>query len=252
MAVVGRSGYRPPTRWPAARTGRRARGRPAAAVAWLGRVPFFAYVGIFLLLPTVIVVVGAFANARRRRRPWRTSTCCGRTTSSQSFVNSVELSAVSAVIGAVVGARPRLRHRDRRTRTACCAGRRPPRAGCWPSSAASRWRSPSSPRSARPGWSPSSCATTGVDIYANGVWLYDLKGLIARLHLLPDPADGAGVPARAGRHAAAVAGGDREPRRHDVALLAARGGPAARPGVPRRARCCCSPTRSPPTPRRPP
>ena len=30
--------------------------------AWLGTVPFFAYVGVFLLLPTAIVVWNAFQN----------------------------------------------------------------------------------------------------------------------------------------------------------------------------------------------
>ncbi len=55
------------------------------------------------------------------------------------------------------------------------------------------------------------------------------------LHLLPDPAHGAGLPARHRRAEAAVAGGLGEPGRLDLAVLAARGRPAARPGVLRRA-----------------
>ena len=71
-------------------------------LAWLGAVPFLAYVGIFLLLPTAIVVVGAFGGPK------------GPTLDNlkglpqdyvvQSFIKSIELSAASAVIGAVFGA----------------------------------------------------------------------------------------------------------------------------------------------------
>ena len=37
-------------------------GRRLRLPAWVGITPFLAYVGIFLLLPTGIVVVGAFRN----------------------------------------------------------------------------------------------------------------------------------------------------------------------------------------------
>ena len=30
------------------------------SLSWLGTLPFFAYVGLFLLLPTAIIVVGSF------------------------------------------------------------------------------------------------------------------------------------------------------------------------------------------------
>jgi putative spermidine/putrescine transport system permease protein len=69
---------------------------------WLGAVPFLAYVGIFLLLPTAIVVGGAFvgpdgltlSNLAAMNKPYIIG----------AFVNAVVLSAASAVIGAMLGA----------------------------------------------------------------------------------------------------------------------------------------------------
>jgi len=69
---------------------------------WLGAVPFLAYVGLFLLLPTAIVVGGSFvgpngltvSNLTAMNKPYIVG----------AFVNSVVLSAASAVIGAALGA----------------------------------------------------------------------------------------------------------------------------------------------------
>ena len=69
---------------------------------WLGAVPFLAYVGIFLLLPTAIVVGGSFvgpngltlSNLTAMNKPFIVG----------AFVNSVVLSAASAIIGALLGA----------------------------------------------------------------------------------------------------------------------------------------------------
>jgi putative spermidine/putrescine transport system permease protein len=72
-------------------------------LSWLGVVPFFAYVGLFLLLPTVIIAAGSFAtkdgnltlsNLVDINKPYIV----------KSFVNSVVLSAVTAVVGALAGA----------------------------------------------------------------------------------------------------------------------------------------------------
>ena len=69
----------------------------------MGAVPFFAYVGLFLLLPTAIIVVGSFftkdgtftlANFSDIDKPYII----------KSFTNSLIISSVSAVVGAVVGA----------------------------------------------------------------------------------------------------------------------------------------------------
>ena len=66
-------------------------------------LPFLAFVGLFLLWPTLIVIGGAFSDgaggltlgnlADVFRTPYR-----------ESFVRSIELSAITAVVGAVLGA----------------------------------------------------------------------------------------------------------------------------------------------------
>ena len=78
------------------------RGGRRFALDWLGAVPFLAYVGVFLLLPTAIVVGGSFvgpngltlSNLTAMNKPFIVG----------AFVNSVVLSAGSAIIGAVLGA----------------------------------------------------------------------------------------------------------------------------------------------------
>lgn len=73
------------------------------SLSWIGAVPFFAYVGLFLLLPTGIIVVGSlftkdgsftFANFVGIDKPYII----------KSFTNSLIISSVSAGVGAVVGA----------------------------------------------------------------------------------------------------------------------------------------------------
>ena len=72
-------------------------------LTWLGAVPFFIYVGIFLVLPTVIILAGSLvapdgsislANYAGINKPYMYKT----------FFQSVEVSASSALIGAIVGA----------------------------------------------------------------------------------------------------------------------------------------------------
>jgi putative spermidine/putrescine transport system permease protein len=69
---------------------------------WLGAVPFFGYVGLFLILPTGIVVVGAFfsqegptlANISDLTQPFIIT----------SLINSLLLSTITAIAGAFFGA----------------------------------------------------------------------------------------------------------------------------------------------------
>ncbi len=79
------------------------RGGRRLPLSWLGVVPFFAYVGLFLLLPTVIIAAGSFAtkdggltlsNFAGINQPYLV----------KSLVNSLFISAVSAVVGALAGA----------------------------------------------------------------------------------------------------------------------------------------------------
>jgi putative spermidine/putrescine transport system permease protein len=72
-------------------------------LTWLGVAPFFVYVGLFLLLPTAIIVAGSFAttdggltltNLTEINQPYMVT----------SFVNSLTISVASALIGAIAGA----------------------------------------------------------------------------------------------------------------------------------------------------
>lgn len=70
---------------------------------WIGAVPFLAYVAVFLLLPTGIIAGGAFLSGDN------SPTLSNFTNLSRSYVvsatvNSVFLSAVTAVVGAFFGA----------------------------------------------------------------------------------------------------------------------------------------------------
>jgi putative spermidine/putrescine transport system permease protein len=78
-------------------------GHRPRAPAWVGTVPFFAYVGIFLLLPTGIVVYNAFKN------PNGGFSLAGIQALGSSqirgfFVGSLELCLFSSLTGAIFGA----------------------------------------------------------------------------------------------------------------------------------------------------
>ncbi len=79
------------------------RGGRRLPLSWIGVVPFFVYVGLFLLLPTAIIAAGSFATSD------------GSVTSSnfssinqpfiwKAFVGSLVISSVSAAGGALLGA----------------------------------------------------------------------------------------------------------------------------------------------------
>ena len=82
---------------------RAARGRGLIrARSLLGVVPFFGYVVIFLLIPTLVVVIGAFAGDGGPTLA-NVSALTDRYIV-DAFVRSIVLSAVTAAIGAVLGA----------------------------------------------------------------------------------------------------------------------------------------------------
>jgi putative spermidine/putrescine transport system permease protein len=68
----------------------------------LGTVPFFAYVTVFLVIPTLVVVIGAFAGAGGFTSA--NVTALGDAYILEAFGRSILLSAVTALIGAVLGA----------------------------------------------------------------------------------------------------------------------------------------------------
>lgn len=78
-------------------------GRRLSVPAWIGTVPFLAYVGIFLLYPTGIVVVDAFKNPNGK---WELSSLTELANPAVRgyFIGSFKLCVISSVLGAVLGA----------------------------------------------------------------------------------------------------------------------------------------------------
>ncbi len=72
-------------------------------LAWTGTLPFFGYVGVFLLLPTAIVVWDAIRNPARPGFQFSSLKLLGDASVRGTFLNSVELSAISALAGALFG-----------------------------------------------------------------------------------------------------------------------------------------------------
>jgi putative spermidine/putrescine transport system permease protein len=69
----------------------------------IGVVPFFVFVGVFLVVPTLVVVIGAFGSDQGG------ATLANLTALAdgyivEAFVRSIVLSAVTAVLGALIGA----------------------------------------------------------------------------------------------------------------------------------------------------
>ncbi len=79
------------------------RGGRRLPFSWLGVVPFFAYVGLFLLLPTLIIALGSFTT-KDGSLTFSNFTAINKPYLVKSFVSSVGISAVSAVAGAFAGA----------------------------------------------------------------------------------------------------------------------------------------------------
>lgn len=91
---------------PAASTGgmpRREASRARTAPAWLGLVPFAAYVLLFLALPTVLAVASGLVDGEGRFTLANLA-ALGDPVVLLTFWNSTWLSALTAVIGAVLGA----------------------------------------------------------------------------------------------------------------------------------------------------
>jgi putative spermidine/putrescine transport system permease protein len=78
-------------------------GRRLSAPAWIGTVPFLGYVGVFLLLPTGIVIYNAFKNPNGQFQLAGLK-ALGSSAVRSLFVGSLELSLISSLVGAVFGA----------------------------------------------------------------------------------------------------------------------------------------------------
>ena len=66
-------------------------------------VPFFLYVGLFLLLPTVVIAGGSFAD-KNGSLTVSNLTSIEQAYLVKSFVNSAIISVASALVGAIAGA----------------------------------------------------------------------------------------------------------------------------------------------------
>ncbi len=78
------------------------RGGRRLSLTWLGLAPFFAYVGVFLVLPSVIIAAGSFA-AKDGSLTISNLTELQQAYLVHSFVNSTIISVVSAFGGALGG-----------------------------------------------------------------------------------------------------------------------------------------------------
>jgi putative spermidine/putrescine transport system permease protein len=155
--------------------GRPARGGRRLPTAWLGVVPFLAFLGIFLLLPTGIVVIQAFASQGRPSLINFHEMTQGYIL--DAFVNSLILSATSAVIGAVFGAllayavvTGRSEGALRRTTTSF--------SGVLAQSGGVTLAFMFIATIGYAGFVTEFLKNHGLDIYANGIWLFQLRGLI--------------------------------------------------------------------------
>jgi putative spermidine/putrescine transport system permease protein len=72
-------------------------------LTWLGVAPFFVYVGLFLLLPTAIILAGSF-TATDGSFTLSNLTSINQAYMITSFVNSLTISVASALVGAIAGA----------------------------------------------------------------------------------------------------------------------------------------------------
>jgi putative spermidine/putrescine transport system permease protein len=72
-------------------------------IAWVAVVPFFAYVGLFLLLPTLVIAWGSFTT-KSGSLTFSNFTSINQPYLVKAFVQSAAISAVSALVGALAGA----------------------------------------------------------------------------------------------------------------------------------------------------
>ena len=207
-------------------TDRRRRAGSPGSRRGAGCCPFLVYLSVFLLVPTITVVVGAFQEDGRFTLAninalFSSTLAHGALDQHRAVGRQRRASArcFGALLAYLVVTRPP-------NSLAAPHGRRRA-AACWRSSAASRWRSRSSRRSGFTGVVTVALRRRlGIDIYGNG-WLFALPGLILVYTYFQIPLMViVFLPALDGirpqwREAAVSLGA------HDLAVLAAGRGPAA-------------------------
>lgn len=142
---------------------------------WIGAAPFLSYAAVFLILPTGIVVVGAFFG--NDGVTLSNFTALNQYNILNAFIASLGLSAVSAVVGAVLGAlfayavmtgNPRGALR-RIVQSAC---------GVLAQFGGVTLAFAFIATIGGAGFVTLWLRAHGIDPYANGVWLYELPGLV--------------------------------------------------------------------------
>lgn len=105
MTVITHDGAAAPVGSDAPRPGRPVRRGPRAArgLSALGLAPFAVYVLIFLAVPTVLAIGTGFFDGDGGFT-WDNIAALGEPVIVQTFINSIHLSAVTAILGAVIGA----------------------------------------------------------------------------------------------------------------------------------------------------
>jgi putative spermidine/putrescine transport system permease protein len=151
------------------------RGGRRFSLDWLGAVPFMAYVGLFLLLPTAIAVGGSFFGPGGLTLS--NLTAMNKSYIIAAFVHSVVLSAASAVLGAVLGAVLAYAVATgnpngvlRRLVTSAC--------GVLAQFGGVTLAFAFLATIGLAGFVTLWLQQRGINIYANGIWLYELSGLV--------------------------------------------------------------------------
>ena len=139
-------------------------------------MPFALYLLVFLGGPLYFVISGALSDPDGQPTLENLVATVTQPQYLAAFWSSLEISLVTALIGAVFGAflaQAVLTSRPTSPLRRSCRRRRV----CWPTSAACRWRSRSSPRSGQTGLATIALRGAGIDLYAAGFRIDSLTGL---------------------------------------------------------------------------
>ena len=150
-------------------------GRRRLSLTWVGLLPFSAYVAIFLFLPTAIILIGS-VTTKDGGLTLENFSSIAQTYLVKAFVTSIVISSASAAAGAIAGAllayavaTGNPRGTLRRTVTSA--------SGVLAQFGGVTLAFAFIATLGTVGFVTTFLKDHGIDIYANGVWIYDLPGL---------------------------------------------------------------------------